>query len=265
MTRMPIRRAIRLGAPIATALSIAALPAAASAITSGTPDGAAHPYVGVASSGDEFCSGTLLSPRAFLTAGHCTADFAAGGQPTFVTFDRNAGPSSTYVTGTPHTEPGFFNVAPQRLGVAASVGHDLGVIVLDQPVDLPAYGALPAQGSLAGATGTPVTLVGYGAQAFVAQHGGRFPVFTFVRTQAPATLINDRNANGDEFVRVSTSPGGDQGGVGPGDSGGPAFLAGTATITAVGSHVTNPSGSGTAYATRLDTSEARAFVSQFLP
>jgi V8-like Glu-specific endopeptidase len=247
-------------------LIAAAVPAApAHAITNGTPDGAAHPYVGVASSGDEFCSGTLLSPRVFLTAGHCTAGFAASGQPTFVTFDPNASPSSTYVTGKPYTEPGFFNAPPQHVGVPASVGHDLGVIVLDQPVELPAYGSLPAQGSLDGATGTALTLVGYGAQGWVPQPGGRIPTFSFVRTQAQSTLINDTNATGGEFVLISTNPGQDQGGTGPGDSGSPALLNGTSTVAAVGSHVTNPSGSGTTYSTRLDTAEAQTFLARFLP
>jgi V8-like Glu-specific endopeptidase len=255
--------AIRLCVLLGTAFPIAALATPAAAITNGSPDGNGHPYVGIASSGDEFCSGTLLSARAFVTAGHCTADFASSGQPTFVTFDPNAGPSSTYVTGTPYTEPGFFNLPPQQVGVPASIGHDLGVIMLDRPIDLPAYGTLPAIDSLDDATGTPVTVVGYGAQAWVPQPGGRIPTFTFVRTQAPATLINDANANGDEFVRVSTNPGQDQGGVGPGDSGSPA-LGRTTTIAAVGSHVTNPSGSGTTYASRLDTLDAQAFITPFL-
>ncbi|HET7047450.1 MAG TPA: trypsin-like serine protease [Solirubrobacteraceae bacterium] len=259
-----IRSAIRRCVLIGTALAIAALATPAGAITHGAPDGTAHPYVGIASSGDEFCSGTLLSPQVFLTAGHCTADFAATGEPTFVTFDPNAGPSSPYLTGTPHTEPGFFNDPPQGTGVPASIGHDLGVILLDQPVGLPAYGTLPAVNSLHAANGTAVTLVGYGAQAWVPQPGGRIPIFTFARAQAQATLINDANANGGEFVRVSTNPGQDQGGTGPGDSGGPAFLNGSTTIAAIGSHVTNPSGSGTAYSSRLDTIDALAFISPFL-
>ena len=254
------RNALRLCVLIAVAVPAAP----AHAITNGAPDRAAHPYVGVASSGDGFCSGTLLSPRVFLTAGHCTADFAASGQATFVTFDPNASPSSPYVTGKPYTEPGFFNAPPQHVGVPASIGHDLGVIVLDQSVDLRAYGSLPAQGSLGGATGTALTLVGYGAQGWVPQPGGRIPTFSFVRTQAQATLINDTNANGGEFVLISTNSGQDKGGIGPGDSGSPAFLDGTTTVAAVGSHVTNPSGSGTAYWTRLDTSDARAFISPFL-
>jgi secreted trypsin-like serine protease len=264
MTSLLTQKAIRLCALIGAALPIAALAPPAAAITNGVPDGTAHPYVGIANSGDEFCSGTLLSSRVFLTAGHCTADFAAGGQPIFITFDPNAGPTSTYVTGTPHTEPGFFNVPPQHVGAPASVGRDLGVIVLDQPVDMPAYGTLPAENSLDAANGTAVTLVGYGAQGWVPQRGGRIPTFTFVRTQAQATLINDTNANGGEFVRVSTNPGEGRGGIGPGDSGGPAFLDGTTTIAAIGSHGTNPSASGTVYFSRLDTTEALAFITPFL-
>src|SRR5829696_9481553 len=55
----------------------------ASAITNGQPDGNAHPYVGLMVALDEDgvplwrCSGSLLSPTVFLTAGHCTAPPAA--------------------------------------------------------------------------------------------------------------------------------------------------------------------------------------------
>ena len=172
---MLTRSAVRLCVLIGTALPIAALATPSGAITHGAPDGAAHPYVGIASSGDEFCSGTLLSPKVFLTAGHCTADFAATGEPTFVTFNPNAGPSSRYITGTPHTEPGFLNVPPQHLGVPASIGHDLGVIVLDQPVSAPAYGTLPAVNSLDAANGTPVTLVSRIRAAWRGDRCGRSP------------------------------------------------------------------------------------------
>jgi hypothetical protein len=189
-----------------------------------------------------------------------TADFAAGGHPIYVTFDSNTGPPSTYVMGKPR----FFNDPPQRTGVPA-LGHDLVAIVLDKPVDLPAYGTLPALHSLDAATGTPVTLVGCGARAWMAQQGGRLPIFTFVRTQAQATLINDTNANSDEFVLLSTNPGQDRGGGGPGDSGGPAFLHGSTRVAAVGSHVTNPSAGGTTCSTRLDPTDAQAFISPFLP
>src|SRR5215204_2854818 len=52
----------------------------ASAITNGQPDGNAHPYVGLMVALDEDgvplwrCSGSLLSPTVFLTAGHCVEE-----------------------------------------------------------------------------------------------------------------------------------------------------------------------------------------------
>ena len=235
----------------------------AGAITNGVPDGDAHPYVGAASSGHWGCSGTLLSPTVFLTAGHCTDLFASTGESTYVTVDPNAGPSSVYVTGTPYTEPGFFNIAPQGVGVPASIGNDLGVIVLDQPIQLSSYGQLPGAGSLTG-PGVALTAVGYGAQDWMPAPHGHVPLYTFVRTRADVSLINDANAVGDEFARLSTNPGGGKGGLGPGDSGAPAFFAGTSTIAAIGSHVTNPNGAGTAYFSRLDAAAALAFITPFL-
>ncbi len=52
----------------------------ASAVTDGELDGERHPYVGLMVAQDEYgnplwrCSGTLISPTIFLTAGHCTED-----------------------------------------------------------------------------------------------------------------------------------------------------------------------------------------------
>ena len=242
-------------------LAAAVFAGSASAITNGVPDGDAHPYVGTASSGDWFCSGTLLSPTVFLTAGHCTDAFASTGEATYVTFDPNASPSSVYVTGTPHTEPGFFNIPPKGVGAPASVGNDLGVIVLDHPVQLSTYGHLPGLGTVTGPQ-LALTAVGYGAQDWATAPHGRYPLFTFVRTQADVALITDTNAIGDEFALISTNPGGDKGGIGPGDSGAPALFAGTSTIAAIGSHVTG--GFGTAYFSRLDTAAAQAFITPFL-
>jgi len=242
-----------------TVVAAAALAPGGAAITNGTPDGTAHPYVGVAVSGDVFCSGTLLSPTVFLTAGHCTDAFAHTGEATYVTADSNASPSSVYVTGTPYTQPGFFNVPPQGLGVPASVGNDVGIVVLDTPIASPRYARLPALGSVTGGT---VFLVGFGAQGWVPAPHGRQPFFTFVRTRADARLVNETNANGAQFVRVSTDPGNNQGGIGPGDSGAPALVGDT--VLATGSHGTNPSGSGTAYFTRLDTTAVQAFVAPFV-
>ena len=51
-----------------------------SAITDGEPDNGGHPYVGIVAifsdEGYEWrCSGTLISPTIFLTAGHCTSNY----------------------------------------------------------------------------------------------------------------------------------------------------------------------------------------------
>jgi Trypsin len=243
-------------------LAAAVFVGSASAITNGVPDGDAHPYVGTASSGDWFCSGTLLSPTVFLTAGHCTDAFASTGELTYVTVDPNASPSSVYVTGTPHTEPGFFNIPAQGVGVPASVGNDLGVIVLDHPIQLSTYGRLPGLGTVHG--GLSLTEVGYGAQDWATAPHGRFPLFTFVRTRADVMSITDANAVGDEFVLLSTNPGNGKGGIGPGDSGAPAFFAGTSTIAAIGSHGPSPTASGSGYSSRLDTAAAQAFITPFL-
>lgn len=141
---------------------------------------------------------------------------------------------------------------------------NLGVVVLDQPVALSAYGSLPSLHELDGAVGTSLTVVGYGAQDWVPAPHGRFPVFTFVRTRAECRLISTNFATADEFVRVSTNPGGGKGGIGPGDSGAPAFLDSSTTIGAIGSHGASPFGSGSVYFTRLDTAEALAFITPFL-
>src|SRR5688500_17080353 len=90
------------------------------AINSGEPDGNGHPYVGLAvfkdAAGNPLwrCSGTLLSPRVFLTAGHCTEAPAASAviwfEPEFIRGDPafgypNGGPTS--VTGRTYLHPQF--------------------------------------------------------------------------------------------------------------------------------------------------------------
>ena len=252
--------------PLIVVVAAAALVPAAFPIVNGTPDGNAHPYVGIAFTSNQICSGTLISPTVFVTAGHCTAGFAATGEPTSLTFDPSPSGESVFVTGTAHTMPGFFDVPPKGVGLPGSVGNDLGVVVLDEPVMLASYGRLPSVGLL----GTPAsrsatyTFVGYGAVDWVSGRGGRVPVFTFERNRAGSKLVNVANAYGDEFARFSTNQGDGRGGIGLFDSGGPALVGDGPTIAAVGSHGPNPFASGEAYFTRLDTESALAFIGQFL-
>ncbi|NJN45126.1 MAG: trypsin-like serine protease, partial [Anaerolineae bacterium] len=119
-------------------LAIAVFPVGA--ITDGEPDGEGHPYVGLMVAQDADgnpmwrCSGTLLSPTVFLTAGHCTEAPAAHVEIWFDA-DVDAGiPGNGYpfvgdVGGTPYTHPDY--------NPAAFFIRDVGVVVLDTPFASP--------------------------------------------------------------------------------------------------------------------------------
>jgi hypothetical protein len=92
-----MRRVVLVLATIALAILLAG--GVAQAIINGQPDRGpnAHPYVGalvtVPPSGEfkgqriPVCSGTLISPKVFLTAGHCTDYLIKKNLPTYVSFD----------------------------------------------------------------------------------------------------------------------------------------------------------------------------------
>ena len=117
---------------IAFVACLAALTAAtaALAVTGSTPDGDAHPYVGaLVVDGAVQCSGVLIAPTIFATAGHCGAD----GTRVSVSFDAELGEGWSLLEGT--------------LRVAAPRKADLAVVVLDAPAAVePA--SLPEAGSV---------------------------------------------------------------------------------------------------------------------
>lgn len=174
------------------------------------------------------CSGTLISPRVFLTAGHCTDAFHAYSsafEHIWVSFDLaplEAGATWHEVDkeGGIKTQPGFSGLRP------LSNPHDLGImLLLDDAAgvalaQLPPEGyldALEAQGLLGhGTNGAKMTMVGYGCSL-------SFP---------PPRMYNEnvRQFGDAEFrtllpawLRLSQQGRtGDAGGC-PGDSGGPTF------------------------------------------
>src|SRR6478672_11069736 len=104
---MRLRSNLLIAAGVA-ALAVAA--PAAFAITGGSPDGTAHPGVGLllADLGNgpaPDCSGSLVSPTVFVTAAHCTGDLASS--RVWVSFDP------TYVTGSSVMRPGTAYTDPQ--------------------------------------------------------------------------------------------------------------------------------------------------------
>jgi hypothetical protein len=254
----------------------------ASAITHGEPDGNAHPYVGLALFYDESgtlthrCTGTLIAPRVVLTAGHCTFGAAAAQ----VWFNAEVTPAtvpgypfSGGVMGTPYTHHGY---DPSE-GLGENSGFpgefpnasDVGIVYLDEPVEMDTYGVLPDLGvldALATRRGPDFPLfsvVGYGVQSIV-------PDFQadLVRYRGTVALVNLRNALTDGFnVQFTGSPGEGHGpgGVCFGDSGGPVFLGDTNIVVAV-STFTVPSllcvGPGFAY--RVDIANSRDFIDLFL-
>ncbi len=162
LNRLAIIAALLVG------LAIGAGPA--TAITDGDLDGNGHPYVGLMVAQDANgrplwrCSGTLLSSRLFVTAGHCTESPAAHVEIWFAA-DVDAGrPGNGYpykgdVGGTPYTHPDY---NPNRFYV-----RDLGVVVLDRAYKAGRYGALPKLDQLDAlkpSADTIFTAVGYGLQ-----------------------------------------------------------------------------------------------------
>src|ERR671914_1490465 len=140
-----MRRALLLLATMALAIVLAS--GVAQAIINGQPDTGpnAHPYVGalvsVPPSGQfkgqriPICSGTLISARVFLTAGHCTDILIRENLPTYVSLDPTyeVG-SSKVIRGTPHTHPKY--CLPTKEVVCAPRSpeyplYDVGVVVLD--------------------------------------------------------------------------------------------------------------------------------------
>lgn len=148
------------------------LPAAA--ITGGEPDGDGHPNVGLMIADIDGepawqCSGTLIAPRVFLTAGHCVGDGATAARVWFNT-DAAEIPDYPYggeiaIEGTPVPHPDYFwdDADP----------YDVGVVILDVPAVGIEPAALPDPGLLADLKkkrilegghedGVYFTLVGYG-------------------------------------------------------------------------------------------------------
>jgi len=224
--------------------------ATAQAVVDGSLDAGAHPAAGalLVPGPDGLtveCSGVLISPRVFLTAGHCT-NFALASGGAYVTFGDALQPStSTSIHGTAITDPAY--------GHDSANPHDLGVVLLDTdapvaPATLPAAGAADR---LARDGVAPVS-VGYGYSLrlsnkdFVydgARHAGSIPVVS-----QTSTLLRLDGAGAHLCF---------------GDSGGPQYLPGSNVVVSVTSGG-SPTCRGASTATRLDSASSRAFLSAFV-
>lgn len=243
------------------------------AITNGEPDGDGHPYVGMVVFEDEGgpawrCSGSLISPTVVVTCGHCTD----GAYAARVWFDSDLTENTEYplggttsVEGTPYTHPDFCIGCGQ--GLPGFAYHDVGVVVLDEPVIMDEYAELPAVGLVDTLrVMTDVDLVGYGVQW---QEGTGIPPRSRwtgprMRNFAPAKLVASKHVQSDEFIKITLNPAQGKGGSCFGDNGGPSLLGGTNTILAVSSYVTNANCQGIGYSNRIDTADVLEFINGYL-
>ena len=227
-----------LARALIAALAIALVAAAtAAAVTGSTPDGDAHPYVGaLVVDGSVVCSGVLVGPATFATAGHCTAGIAPGADVR-VTFDSAIDKSSwTLHAGSAYTHPAYKNGS-----------DDLGVVVLADAAPV-APAALPAEGSVADVAGV-VTSVGYGYHFAAA---GSF-AYDGLRRTADSPVLDVKKTT----LRISTAD------AGPclGDSGGPQ-LRGHTVLSLTSAGANDCTGKAEGY--RLDTAAARSFLDDFV-
>jgi V8-like Glu-specific endopeptidase len=233
----------------------------AGAVTDGELDGNRHPYVGLMVAQDAKgtalwrCSGTLLSPQLFLTAGHCTEAPAVHAEIWFASdvesgIPQNGYPNKGDVGGTVYTHPSY--------NPNAFYLYDLGVVVLSKSYrGTSKFGALPRLNqldSLKVGSSTIFTAVGYGVQK-------AFPTAAEWKEQAdkirmlarPHLVQINTGFTGDGSLVLSNNA--NTGGTCFGDSGGPNFVGNSNVVGGVTSFALNATCGGTGGVYRVDRAD----------
>jgi len=228
------------------------------------------------------CTGTMISAKSYVTAGHCTG-LDEGSVPKHAelwftnalkasdvgNYPFDGSPCTGYtgypckgdVGGTPVPHPGWTGE------LTTPNTHDMGVVHLSANAPVTTFAKLPPRGyldTLANARGQQnvnFTIVGYGVQV-------EMPKFEVAKGQRfiGVTQLQDLKSNlaGGYEVRMTASNGGGTGGSGTcfGDSGGPIFHTaanGTTYLVADISWGTKYC-NGTSAGYRLDSDSARSFL-----
>jgi hypothetical protein len=264
------------GAALALVIVLLGAPPARAITGSFHPD-SIHTYVGLAVFYDaqgEFshrCSGSLLSPRIFLTAGHCTDDelnlsyariyfhqFAGTHFDPATQHDPVTGYPDNCIAGDPLCVTGH---GLHDYGFNDFAGfpntHDAGVVVLDTPMFPSRFAVLAAPDSLSqlasrrGIQDTDFIASGYGVSD---NWPPTKPVLSFrERLMATTTLQNLRNVwTGGFNIQISGAQGNDRGGICSGDSGGPVLWNSSDIVAGVTSFGKHEQCLGNGYAYRVD-------------
>jgi secreted trypsin-like serine protease len=242
---------------------VAALARPSDAVTNGQPDGNAHPNVGIlvfelTREQGLFCSGTLIAPSVFLTAGHCTALLESLGHPAaWVTFDSVLDlDAESLIPVTYTTHPEF---DPRTLK------NDLGVAVLARPLagvapaELPPIGLLDRMKDAGTLDDVSFTTVGYGLSVTFKEGP---PAFSWDGVRR-ASMSPFAGLTQSSLVLLQNSDATEEGGACYGDSGAPRFLGATnlvVGVTSSGDAVCRAIG----FSQRTDTQSARAFLDDFV-
>jgi secreted trypsin-like serine protease len=261
----------RIVAALAAAL-VLLVPVAASAQTGDAqPDGNGHPNVGalLAKRKDGslaiICTGTLVSTRVFLTAGHCTSYMASLGQfDAYVTFDPSFGTDPGHdIFATPYhgrliTNPDWHQ--PYQ--------NDTAIVLLDKavkniaPAKMAPLGLLDTLKKNGTIDDYGYMNVGYGSaeQLVVPATGPTFP-FDGIRKWT----ISQYSALDKEYIHLNQNLHRGNSGTCYGDSDGPTFLdtgSGPVVVAVVST------GDIPCYSTsvneRVDTANAQSFLTPYL-
>ncbi|WP_104139544.1 trypsin-like serine protease [Arthrobacter sp. ZGTC131] len=272
-----------IGAMAAVAALVMTTAVPAGAVTGDYVEDHEHPFVGLIvfydtdGSFHHRCSGSLLSPTVFLTAGHCTA----GATSARVYFQQDAGAGWSPETGT-DPDTGYPDACAEgTLGTlcaesdeiynygftgldAVPETKDAGLVILKKPIALPEYATLAAPGTLdalAAKRGQQETT--FSASGFGVSDVNPVSTTSFrERLMAESKLTNLTSATNDGYNVQTNGNGNGRGGTCTADSGGPLFYGPLSSniITGIISFGHNRYCKGTGFSYRTDRQDVIEWI-----